>query len=167
MKKITFAFLISILTLPAIADNWIKFKAQAVEDAINTLVAQENRVATKNEYEKQMDQTTGKISVMGIYKVCAAAGKDIRTNNGYSECRYFINYIAEKSNFGTKSATQANCANQFNGVWSLSADGKTYQCVGKDGYKLVYKKSCESEDANSKCIKDFAGLKTQGPIGRE
>lgn len=167
MKKITFAFLISILTLPAIADNWIKFKAQAVEDAINTLVAQENRVATKNEYEKQMDQTTGKISVMGIYKVCAAAGKDIRTNNGYSECRYFINQIAEKSGFGTKSATQANCANQFNGVWSLSADGKQYQCVGKDGYKLVYKKSCEAEDANSKCIKDFAGLKTTGPVGRE
>lgn len=167
MRKLSLAFLISLMTVPAMADNWIKFKAQAVEDAINTLVAQENRVATKNEYEKQMDQTTGKISVMGIYKVCAAAGKDIRTNNGYSECRYFINYIAEKSNFGTKSATQANCANQFNGVWSLSADGKTYQCVGKDGYKLVYKKSCESEDANSKCIKDFAGLKTQGPIGRE
>lgn len=167
MRRLIVASLVSILTLPAVADNWIKFKAQAVEDAINTLVAQENRVATKNEYEKQMDQTTGKISVMGIYKVCAAAGKDIRTNNGYSECRYFINQIAEKSGFGTKSATQANCTNQFNGVWTLSADGKEYQCVGKDGYKLVYKKSCESEDANSKCIKQFSGLNTQGPNGRE
>lgn len=167
MRKLSLAFLISLMTVPAMADNWIKFKAQAVEDAINTLVAQEKRVATKNEYEKQMDQTTGKISVMGIYKVCAAAGKDIRTNNGYSQCRYFINQIAEKSGFGTKSANQANCANKFNGVWTLSADGKEYQCVGKDGYKLVYKKSCESEDANSKCIKDFSSLKTTGPVGRE
>ena len=167
MRKLSLAFLISLMAVPAMADNWIKFKAQAVEDAINTLVAQENRVATKNEYEKQMDQTTGKISVMGIYKVCAAAGKDIRTNDGYSQCRYFINQIAEKSGFGTKSANQANCANKFNGVWTLSADGKEYQCVGKDGYKLVYKKSCEAEDANSKCIKDFSGLKTTGPVGRE
>lgn len=167
MRKLSLAFLISLMTVPAMADNWIKFKAQAVEDAINTLVAQEKRVATKNEYEKQMDQTTGKISVMGIYKVCAAAGKDIRTNNGYSQCRYFINQIAEKSGFGTKSANQAKCANKFNGVWTLSADGKAYQCVGKDGYQLVYKKSCESEDANSKCIKDFSSLKTTGPVGRE
>ena len=167
MRKLNLAFLISLMTVPAMADNWIKFKAQAVEDTINTLVAQENRVAAKNEYEKQMDQTTGKISVMGIYKVCAAAGKDIRTNDGYSQCRYFINQIAEKSGFGTKSANQANCASKFNGVWTLSADSKQYQCVGKDGYKLVYKKSCESEDANSKCIKDFSGLKTTGPVGRE
>lgn len=167
MRKLSLAFLISLMTVPAMADNWIKFKAQAVEDAINTLVAQEKRVATKNEYEKQMDQTTGKISVMGIYKVCAAAGNDIRTNNGYSQCRYFINQIAEKSGFGTKSANQAKCANKFNGVWTLSADGKAYQCVGKDGYQLVYKKSCESEDANSKCIKDFSSLKTTGPVGRE
>ena len=167
MRKLNLAFLISLMTVPAMADNWIKFKAQAVEDTINTLVAQENRVAAKNEYEKQMDQTTGKISVMGIYKVCAAAGKDIRTNDGYSQCRYFINQIAEKSGFGTKSANQANCASKFNGVWTLSADSKQYQCVGKDGYNLVYKKSCESEDANSKCIKDFSGLKTTGPVGRE
>lgn len=167
MRRLIFASLVSILTIPAIADNWIKFKAQAVEDAIKNLVAKENQIATKNEYEKQMDQTTGKISVTGIYKVCAAAGKDIRTNDGYSQCRYFINYIADKSGFGTKSANQANCANQFNGIWSISADGKTYECVGKDGYKLVYKKSCESEDANSKCIKQFSDLKTQGPNGRE
>ena len=167
MRRLIVASLVSILTIPAIADNWIKFKAQAVEDAIKNLVAKENQIATKNEYEKQMDQTTGKISVTGIYKVCAAAGKDIRTNDGYSQCRYFINYIADKSGFGTKSANQASCANQFNGIWSKSTDGKTYECVGKDGYKLVYKKSCESEDANSKCIKQFSDLKTQGPNGRE
>jgi len=153
--------------MPAVADNWIKFTSQAVENAINTLVAPENRQDAADEYQKQMDKTTGKISVIGIYKVCAAAGNDINTNNGYSQCRYFINQIADKSGFGTKSATQATCANQFNGVWTLSADGKQYQCVGKDGYKLVYKKSCDAEDANSKCIKDFSDLKTQGPIGRE
>ena len=127
MRKFCLALLISLVTIPAMADNWIKFKAQAVEDVINTIVAKENRQAAADEYQKQMDQTTGKISVMGIYKVCAAAGKDIRTNNGYSECRYFINQIADKSGFGTKSATQANCANSFNGIWSLSSDGKQYR----------------------------------------
>lgn len=147
------------------ADNWIKFKAQAVEDTINTLVEESKRQATADEYQKQMDQTTGKISVIGIYKVCAAAGKDIRTNDGYSQCRYFINQLAEKSDFGTKSANQANCANMFNGIWSLSKDGKEYQCVGKDGHKLVYSKSCDGDSGD--CIKDFAGLKTQGPNGRE
>ena len=147
------------------ADNWIKFKAQAVEDTINTLVEESKRQATADEYPKQMDQTTGKISVIGIYKVCAAAGKDIRTNDGYSQCRYFINQLAEKSDFDTKSANQANCANMFNGIWSLSKDEKEYQCVGKDGHKLVYSKSCDGDGGD--CIKDFAGLKTQGPNGRE
>lgn len=167
MKKYLTTFLMIVFSMPAVADNWIKFTSQAVEDAINTLVAPGYRQATADEYQKQMDQTTGKISVMGIYKVCAAADKDIRTNNGYSQCRYFINQIADKSGFGTKSATQANCANQLNGIWALSADGKKYQCVGKDGYILIYRKSCDAEDANNKCIKDFSGLKTQGPIGRE
>lgn len=165
IKKILCAFFVSLLTFPVMADNWIKFKAQAVEDTINTIVAEDKRQATADEYQKQMDQTTGKISVIGIYKVCAAAGKDIRTNDGYSQCRYFINQLAEKSDFGTKSVNQANCANMFNGIWSLSKDGKEYQCVGKDGYKLVYAKSCDN--AGGDCIKDFAGLKTQGPNGRE
>lgn len=165
MRRYLFAFLAYMMAIPAMADNLIKFESAAVEDAINTLVAQENRQAAADEFQKQMDQTTGKISVMGIYKVCAAAGKDINTNKGYSDCRYFINQIADKSGFGTKSATQANCANSFNGIWSLSPDGTQYQCVGKDGFKLVYKKSCDG--AGGDCIKDFAGLKTQGPVGRE
>ena len=165
MRKMTLAFLISIMSMPAMADNWIKFKAQAVEDAINTLVSPGNRQDAADEYQKQMDPTTGKISVMGIYKVCAAAGNDIRTNDGYTQCRYFINTIAEKSEFGSGSAIQANCTSKFNGIWSLSADGKEYQCVGKDGHKLVYKKMCDI--GTEGCIKQFAGLKTQGPVGRE
>ena len=171
MKKITLAILMSALSVPAMADNWIKFKSQAVEDTINTIVAQECRQAAAEEYQKQMDQTTGKISVMGVYKVCSAACKDIRSNNGYSDCRYFINQMAEKSGFGTK-VDRENCTTLMGGVWTLVAEGKkngnfqqTYQCVGKDGHALVYKKSCDN--AGGDCIKDFANLKTQGPVGRE
>jgi len=172
MRKHLFAFLATLIVLPAMADNWIKFESAAIEDAINTLVAEENRQFAADEFQKQMDQTTGKISVMGIYKVCAAAGKDINTNKGYDDCRYFINQIAEKSGFGGDDATAANCVSQMNGVWTLSAVGKTdgkytetYQCVGRDGHVLVYKKSCSN--AGGECIKDFADLKTQGPVGRE
>lgn len=71
MKKYLTTFLMVAFSMPAVADNWIKFTSQAVENAINTLVAPENRQATADEYQKQMDKTTGKISVIGIYRVCA------------------------------------------------------------------------------------------------
>ena len=165
MRRYVFTFLVFLITVPAIADNWIKFTSQAVENTINTIVVHECRQAAADEYQKQMDQTSGKISVTGIYKVCSAACKDIRSNKGYSDCRYFINQMAEKSGFGVKSATKENCASQMNGIWTLSPDGKQYQCVGKDGFKLVYLKSCDN--AGGDCIKDFSELKTQGPVGRE
>ena len=171
MRKILGAFLFVFMCVPAIADNWVKFESTAAEDAINTLVAPENRQAAADEYQKQMD-SMGRISVMGIYRVCAAAGKDIRTDKGYSDCRAFINQMAEKSGFGGDAATAANCASEMNGVWTLSSTGRqggkyteTYQCVGRDGYALVYKKVCGT--SGDGCIKDFAGLKTQGPVGRE
>ncbi|MBR3930616.1 MAG: hypothetical protein IKJ62_03485, partial [Alphaproteobacteria bacterium] len=165
MKKSLIAFLCTFIALPAVADNYIKFKASAIEDTINTMVPETHRGAAADEYQKQMDQTTGKISVMGIYKVCAAAGFDINNTNGYNGCRLFINTIAEKSGFGSGSATQQNCRTKFNGIWSLSPDGKQYQCVGKDGHKLVYSASCHGGDG--KCIRDFASLQTQVPTAKE
>ena len=165
MKKTLIAFLCTFIALPAMADNYIKFKASAIEDTINTMVPESHRLSAADEYQKQMDSTTGKISVLGIYKVCAAAGFNINNTNGYNGCRLFINTIAEKSGFGSGSATQQNCANKFNGIWALSPDGKQYQCVGKDGHKLVYHASCDG--AGGDCIRDFSSLQTQEPNARE
>ncbi len=164
MKKTLIAFLCTFIALPAVADNYIKFKASAIEDTINTMVPESHRASAADEYQKQMDSTTGKISVMGIYKVCAAAGFNINNTNGYNGCRLFINTIAEKSGFGSGSATQQNCANKFNGIWALSPDG-TEQCVGRDGHKLVYHASCDG--AGDGCIRDFSSLQTQEPNARE
>ena len=165
MKKTLIAFLCTFIALTAVADNYIKFKASAIEDTINTMVPETHRGAAADEYQKQMDSTTGKISVLGIYKVCAAAGFDINNTNGYNSCRLFINTIAEKSGFGSGSATQQNCRTKFNGIWALSPDGKQYQCVGKDGHKLVYHASCDGADGD--CIRDFSSLQTQEPNARE
>ena len=165
MKRLLIAFFLILIAIPSHAENWIKFKSDIVEKAINQLVASENRQSAADEYQKNMDQTDGRISVTGLYKVCIASGFNIQTNDGYSRCRNFLNFMISESNFGTESATQKNCANLFNGVWTLSSDGKQYQCVGRDGYLLVYKKSCR--DGGGTCIKQFAGLKTQGPNGRE
>lgn len=165
MKKTLIAFLCTFIALPAVADNYIKFKASAIEDTINTMVPESRRLSVADEYQKQMDSTTGKISVLGIYRVCAAAGFNINNTNGYNDCRLFINTIAEKSGFGSGSANQQNCANKFNGIWSLSPDGKQYQCVGKDGHKLAYHASCDG--AGGDCIRDFSSLQTQEPNARE
>ncbi len=165
MNKTLIAFLCTFIALPAVADNYIKFKASAIEDTINTMVPESHRLSAADEYQKQMDSTTGKISVLGIYNVCAAAGFNINNTNGYNGCRLFINTIAEKSGFGSGSATQQNCKTKFNGIWALSPDGKQYQCVGKDGYKLVYHASCDG--AGGDCIKDFSSLQTQEPNARE
>ncbi len=164
IKKILTAFF-CLCSVPAIADNYIKFKATAIEETINTMVPESHRQSAADEYQKQMDSTTGKISVMGIYKVCAAAGFNINNTNGYNGCRLFINTIAEKSGFGFGVATQQNCANKFNGIWTLSPDGKQYQCVGKDGHKLVYSESCRS--GAGECVKIFSNLQTQVPIAKE
>ncbi|HIU65178.1 MAG TPA: hypothetical protein IAC63_00870 [Candidatus Enterousia avicola] len=165
MKRLLIAFFLILIAIPSHAENWIKFKSDVVEKAINQLVASENRQSAADEYQKNMDQTDGRISVTGLYKVCIASGFNIQTNDGYNLCRNFLNFMISESNFGTESATQKNCANLFNGVWTLSSDGKQYQCVGRDGYLLVYKKSCR--DGGGTCIKQFAGLKTQGSNGRE
>ena len=165
MKKTLILFFYVFLAFPAMADNYIKFKASAIEETINTMVPESHRMSAADEYQKQMDANTGKISVMGIYKVCAAAGFNINNTNGYNGCRRFINAIAEKSGFGSGSATQQNCKTKFNGIWSLSPDGKQYQCVGKDGHKLVYHASCDG--AGGDCIRDFASLQTQEPNARE
>ncbi len=165
MKRLLVAFFMILIVVPSYAENWIRFKSEVVEKAINQLVASERRQAAADEYQKNMDQTNGKISVTGIYKVCIASGFNIQTNDGYNLCRNFLNFMMSESKFGTGSATQQNCANKFNGIWTLSADGNKYQCVGRDGYELVYKRSCSG--AGGECIKQFADLQTQGSNGRE
>ena len=166
MKKLLVALLMILFANMANAENYVIFKSDVVEKAINQLVASENRQSAADEYQKNMDQTNGKISVTGLYKVCIAAGFNIQSNDGYSLCRNFLNFmINETESMGVGIASQQNCANQFNGVWTISSDGTTYQCVGRDGYELVYKRSCSG--AGGECIKQFASLQTQGSNGRE
>ncbi len=165
MIKLLITFLLVLFTFPSMADNWIRFSSKAVEDTINTMVPATHRQSAADEYQKQMDQMGGTISVMGIYKVCAAAGFNINNTNGYNGCRLFINTLAEKSGWGIGEVNQQNCKTKFNGIWVLSDTEKEYQCVGKDGHKLVYKKSCNG--AGGECIKVFAALQTQEPNGRE
>ena len=166
MKRFLIAFFVVLVVNGAYAENYVIFKSDVVETAINQLVASENRQSAADEYQKNMDQTNGKISVTGLYKVCIAAGFNIQSNDGYSLCRNFLNFmINETESMGVGIASQQNCANQFNGVWTISSDGTTYQCVGRDGYELVYKRSCSG--AGGECIKQFADLQTQGSNGRE
>ena len=166
MKKLLVAFFIILFAHVAYADNYVVFKSEVVEKAINQLVPSENRQAAADEYQKNMDQTNGKISVIGLYKVCIASGFNIQGNDGYNLCRNFLNFmISETENMGVGIASQKNCANQFNGVWTISSDGATYQCVGRDGYELVYNRACRGADGE--CIKQFSKLQTQGSNGRE
>lgn len=166
MKRLFVAFLMILFMHTAYADNYVIFKSAVVEKAINQLVVSENRKAAADEYENNMDQTSGKISVLGLYKVCIAAGFNIQTNDGYSLCRNFLNFmIQETEDMGIGIASQKTCANQFNGVWTISSDGTEYKCVGRDGYELVYKESCRGQGGD--CIKVFSKLQTQGTNGRE
>ena len=166
MKKLLIALLAISATYSARADNYVVFKSDVVERAINQLVASENRQMAADEYQNNMNQDSGQISVMGLYKVCIASGFDIQTNDGYALCRNFLNFmISETENMGVGIASQQNCANQFNGIWSISADGTTYQCIGRDGHELVYNSSCDG--APGECITVFANLQTQGANGRE
>lgn len=166
MKRLLIAFFMVLVVHSAYAENYVIFKSDVVEKAINQLVASENRQAAADEYQNSMDPESGKISVTGLYKVCIASGFNIQTNDGYTLCRNFLNFmIAETENMGVGIASQKNCANLFNGVWTISSDGTTYQCVGRDGYELVYNQSCDGADGE--CITQFSNLQTQGANGRE
>ena len=165
MKRLLIAFFMMFAVHTAYAENYIVFKSDVVEKAINQLVASENRQSAADEYQKNMDQTNGKISVTGLYKVCIASGFNIQTTDGYNLCRNFLNFMISESDFGTGSVTQQSCINTLNGVWTLSSDGKKYQCIGRDGNLLNYRKSCR--DGGGTCIKQFDNLKTQGAKGRE
>lgn len=161
-------FLIYLLTLftlgvytttPSFAENYIKFKAEHIEAAINSKVPAKNREAAKNEYQKQMDQKTGKMSIMGLYKVCHAAGWNVANVKlaSYDDCQNFVNYIVELSGFGTKSPTQKNCTDVLDGIWTINESGKEYQCVGRDGYLLKYDNACANKN-NKNCIAIFENL---------
>lgn len=165
MKKFIITFFLVLCTLPVMAENWILFRADAVERAINTIVTETRRTATASEYEKQMDKDTGKISVSGMFKVCAVAGFNINEPNGYEDCRRFVDFIAEASGFGSNSPTQQSCAAVFGGIWTITPDGKTYQCVGKDGHLLKHSASCRN--GNGECVKVFNSLQTQVPVAKE
>ncbi|MCM1294305.1 MAG: hypothetical protein NC311_01965 [Muribaculaceae bacterium] len=171
MKKILIAFALLVVCGNSHADftvtdtNWVAFTSDAVEQAINEYVNPRYQQSAADTYQEQMDAETGKISVAGIYRVCVAANFDLKQDDGFRLCRNMLNKMMTLSGFGTGSSTQQNCITKMNGVWTKSSDGKTYQCVGRDGSLLVYKKSCD--DAGGQCIKDFADLQTQTAIGRQ
>ncbi len=165
IKKISIAVLCVFGVCAARAENWVRFTSAAVEEMINISVSPERRQAAADEYQKNMDAATGWISVSGMYKVCIAGGMDIKTDAGYNNCRTFVNTLVEKSNLVKMTASAENCATLWNGVWAADATGKTHQCIGRDGHKLVYSKSCRNKQG--KCVDAFQDLQTQGASARE
>ena len=170
MRKFLLCLLMLFAIKPAFSENFIVFSSQAVEDAINTFVAADNRVAARDEYQKQMDATTGKIGVSGVYKVCNAAGFKVKDRGGYSDCQTFVGMIISGSGFGTGSATQKSCSEELDGIWTQTQDGKQYQCVGRDGAVLVYRNACKDkkqDDAANQCWETtFAGIRLQYAIAK-
>lgn len=161
MKRILFCVLLSFVTYSARAESWMLFSAAAVEDSINTMVEPEYRAATADEYEKQMDSTTGKITASGILSVCATAGWAINTDEGFYFCRGFVDNIAELSGVSSNAAKQCK---QMNGIRTVLDDGSN-QCIGRDGTVLVYSDACRGGDGE--CVEFFADLRTQVPNALE
>ena len=161
MKRILFCVLLSFVTYSARAESWMLFSAAAVEDSINTMVEPEYRAATADEYEKQMDSTTGKITASGILSVCATAGWAINTDEGFYFCRGFVDNIAELSGVSSNAAKQCK---QMNGIRTVLDDGSN-QCIGRDGTVLVYSNACRGGDGE--CVEFFADLRTQVPNALE
>jgi hypothetical protein len=140
-------------------DNKIVFKAEVVESAIRDMVAMENQQGAATEYEKQIDKTTGEITIAGLYKVCTAAGFDVRQTHGFNDCRRFVSFMLSKT---LKGGNIDQCFGEWNGV---KTDGK---CVGRDGQPVVYAKACLESNKNAGiCVRDFNGLETQVPVGKE
>lgn len=157
MKKILLIFL-CLVSFPAIAEEKIFISSSIVEEVINTFVSPENRQSSADVYEREMDRTTGEISIMGLYKVCIASGFDIQTETGYQSCRQFVFKMLEdvEKQSGDKDTV---CTQTMNGVW---VNGK---CLGRDGQELVYGRACSTN--KGKCIKVFDSLQTQPAVGKE
>ena len=170
MRKFLFCLLTLFAITPAFSENYIVFSSHAVEDAINTFVAADNRAAARDEYQKQMDATTGKISVSGVYKVCNAAGFKVKDRGGYNDCQTFVGMIIAGSGFGTGSESQKSCSEEMDGIWTQTQDGKKYQCVGRDGAVLTYRNACKDKkdgDAASQCWEStFSGIYLQYAVAK-
>lgn len=158
MKRLASFVFCTMVICSANAENWIVFPSHAVEDAVNTMVAPENRQNVADEYETQMNPDNGQISTSGIYSVCAAAGWNISNSDGYYMCRGFVDKIAELSDMS--GGASRICA-QNNGILMVTPDGNGYECIGRDGKPLVYARACRGADGE--CVRVFKNLRTQVP----
>ena len=169
MKKFIFALCASLMALPVMAyskyESWMLLKPQVVKENIDTFIDEHYRALVWQTYDELVDSKTGRISIKNMYKVCDAGGMKVNTDAGYSQCKYFISQLENRSRFGTAGDGKADCEDFQNGVWVIDPFGNSYQCVGRDTNTLVYSKSCDSSYGT--CIKDFSDLHTQGPNGRE
>lgn len=163
MKKLLASLLFVFLITPTFGENWIYLKSNAVETTIKEMVRADLQMLTATKYELEMDPNTGKISILGFYKVCAQAGFDIKKRDGYDRCQTFLQKMIAKSGLG--SADQIACIEQLDGMWTTKSDGKK-ECVGRDGFALNYKNACTESGTNGMCIKRFQNANVQYGVAK-
>ena len=71
-------------------ENRLWFNADVVKNAIVEFVPESKQQPTADLYQDLMDQTTGKISVDSLFKVCRKAGFNTYRYEGFTQCKSFI-----------------------------------------------------------------------------
>ena len=71
-------------------ENRLWFNADVVKSAIVEFVPEDKQQPTADLYQDLMDQTTGKISVDSLFKVCRKAGFNTYKYDGFTQCKSFI-----------------------------------------------------------------------------
>ena len=71
-------------------ENRLWFNADVVKSAIVEFVPESKQQPVADLYQDLMDQTTGKISVDSLFKVCRKAGFNTYKYEGFTQCKSFI-----------------------------------------------------------------------------
>ena len=71
-------------------ENRLWFNADVVKNAIVEFVPESKQQPVADLYQDLMDQTTGKISVDSLFKVCRKAGFNTYKYEGFTQCKSFI-----------------------------------------------------------------------------
>ena len=71
-------------------ENRLWFTADVVKNAIVEFVPESQQQSVADLYQDLMDQTTGKISVDSLFKICRKAGFNTYKHEGFTQCKSFI-----------------------------------------------------------------------------
>ena len=164
MKKFLIYLLPMFLVTPTFGESLIYLTSNAVETTIKEMVRSDLQMLTATKYELEMDPNTGKISVLGFYKVCAQAGFDIKKQEGYDRCQTFLQKMITKSGLG--GADQMACVDRLDGMWATKPDGKK-ECVGRDGSVLKYEDSCINRNTGGTCYTQYQKVNIPYTVAKE